>query len=103
MSQNLRNLLNQAYAAGRNADRHSTDADKRKVIDDLVRRGEGMPVAWEPEFDACSGNQEELAIEFSIEICSGSRPDPVAILEMAEALYRAERDHVASENTEVPA
>lgn len=103
MSQNLRNLLNQAYAAGRRADRHHTPADKRKVIDDLVRRGEGMPVNWQPEFDACSGNQEALAIQFSNEICGGRRPCPVMILEMAEALYRAERDHVVSKTTEVPA
>lgn len=51
---------------------------------------------WRPEFDAMSPLQEELAIQFCLEIAgrrgeSGSPPDPVRLLEMAQALYEAER------------
>ncbi|MCR6480586.1 hypothetical protein NU688_30840 [Variovorax sp. ZS18.2.2] len=57
---------------------------------------------WEPQFDACSAEQERLAVQFCLEIAGerggpGSPPDPVRLLEMAEALYRAERDQYASE------
>ena len=52
--------------------------------------------AWRPEFDAMSPRQEELAIQFCQEIAgprgaAGSPPDPVRLLEMAQALYEAER------------
>lgn len=55
-----------------------------------------MP-AWEPEFDSMSPKQEELAVQFANEISgprgkSGRLPDPVRVLEMAEALYKAERE-----------
>lgn len=49
------------------------------------------------KFDGISPKQERLAIEFCMEI-AGRRgeqpcpPDPVRLLEMAEALYRAEVD-----------
>ena len=49
----------------------------------------------EPQFDAISVEQERLAVQFCAEI-AGSRggkaspPGPVRLLEMAEALYRAE-------------
>ena len=49
----------------------------------------------EPQFDAMSIEQERLAVQFCAEI-SGRRggkpslPDPVRLLEMAEALYHAE-------------
>jgi len=51
---------------------------------------------WRPEFDAMSPRQEELAIQFCQEIAGtrgepGSPPDPVRLLEMAQALYEAER------------
>jgi hypothetical protein len=51
---------------------------------------------WRPEFDAMSPRQEELAIQFCQEIAgrrgeSGSPPDPVRLLEMAQALYEAEQ------------
>ncbi|MGJ7529183.1 hypothetical protein [Variovorax sp. GB1P17] len=54
-------------------------------------------VQWEPQFDACSAEQERLALQFCLEIAGerggpGSLPDPVRLLEMAEALYRAERE-----------
>ena len=47
------------------------------------------------KFDAMSPEQERLAIEFCMEIAGqkGEKPnppDPVRLLEMAEALYRAE-------------
>lgn len=48
-----------------------------------------MPL-WEPEFDAISPNQESLAVEFCAEIKEGI--DAVRLLEMAEELYKAERD-----------
>jgi hypothetical protein len=44
------------------------------------------------EFDAISTKQEELAIKYSIELCNGSRPDAVSVLEMADALYTAEME-----------
>ena len=49
----------------------------------------------EPQFDAFSVDQEQLAIQFCAEIAGprGGRPslpDPVRLLEMAEALYQAE-------------
>ncbi len=44
----------------------------------------------EPEFGAIYGNQDDLAAEFSEKICNGERFDPVAVLEMAEELYKAE-------------
>lgn len=48
-----------------------------------------------PKFDAMAPEQERLAIEFCMEIAGrkGEKPnppDPVRLLEMAEALYRAE-------------
>lgn len=55
------------------------------------------PTAWEPHFDVMSHEQEKLAIQFCVEI-SGKlgekchHPDPVRLLEMAEALYIAERN-----------
>lgn len=53
--------------------------------------------SWEPKFDAISHVQEQLAIRFSNEIAGpkGSKPslpDPVRLLEMAEALYLAEKN-----------
>ena len=47
------------------------------------------------KFDAMVPEQERLAIEFCMEIAGRkgekpSPPDPVRLLEMAEALYRAE-------------
>lgn len=53
---------------------------------------------WEPQFDCMTPKQEELAIQFFQEIAGprgerGSPPDPVRLLEMAEALYKAEREH----------
>lgn len=51
--------------------------------------------SWEPSFDAMSRRQEDLARQFCAEIAGlkgerGSPPDPVRLLEMAEALYQAE-------------
>lgn len=53
---------------------------------------------WEPQFDCMTPKQEELALQFCQEIAGprgkrGSPPDPVRLLEMAEALYKAEREH----------
>lgn len=51
---------------------------------------------WRPEFDVMSPQQEELAMQFCQEIAGargqpGNPPDPVRLLEMAQALYEAER------------
>lgn len=55
-----------------------------------------MPT-WEPEFDCMTPKQEELTLQFCQEIAGergkpGRAPDPVRLLEMAEALYKAERE-----------
>lgn len=62
---------------------------------------------WRPEFDAMSARQEELAIQFCQEIAGprgepGSPPDPVRLLEMAQALYEAERDDLAPARRAAP-
>ena len=68
-------------------------AEIAQIRDELAAvRAEG----WRPEFDAMSPRQEELAIQFCQEIAgprgaAGSPPDPVRLLEMAQALYEAER------------
>lgn len=54
-------------------------------------------LAWQPQFDVMSPKQEALAMQFVIEIAgpkdeAGSPPDPVRLLEMAQALYDAERE-----------
>lgn len=63
----------------------------RKILD--LR----APPTWEPQFDCMAPGQEELAIQFCVEIAGlrgkkGSPPDPVRLLEMAQALYKAEAD-----------
>ena len=63
----------------------------RKILD--LR----APPTWEPQFDVMAPGQEELAIQFCAEIAGplgqpGRNPDPVRLLEMAEALYKAEAD-----------
>jgi hypothetical protein len=55
------------------------------------------PPIWEPQFDAMAPGQEELAVQFCAEIAGprgqpGRNPDPVRLLEMAQALYKAEAD-----------
>lgn len=61
---------------------------------------EGEPVGWRPQFDAICHDQERFAIQFCAEIAGrrgerGRCPDPVRLLEMAEALYEAERKDAA--------
>lgn len=53
---------------------------------------------WQPEFDACSVRQEQLAREY------GARfgVDAVQILEMAQALYEAERDDLGPTDLRAP-
>lgn len=43
---------------------------------------------WEPEFDAISPTQENLAADFANEL----NIDPVRLLEIAKELYNAERN-----------
>jgi hypothetical protein len=62
---------------------------------------------WRPEFDAMSPRQEELVVQFCQEIAgrrgeAGSPPDPVRLLEIAQALYEAERADALSENGDAP-
>ena len=67
----------------------------------------GRPlISWEPEFDAMALEQEHLVLDFCEEIAGrrgepGSPPDPVRLLEMAQALYRAERDFVLVKGGEI--
>lgn len=63
----------------------------RKILD--LR----APPTWEPEFDFMAPGQEELAMQFCLEIAGprgekGSPPDPVRLMEMCQALYKAEAD-----------
>ncbi|MCG3783285.1 ead/Ea22-like family protein [Delftia acidovorans] len=63
----------------------------RKILD--LR----APPTWEPQFDCMAPGQEELAMQLCLEIAGprgkkGSPPDPVRLLEMAQALYKAEAD-----------
>ncbi|KFJ08708.1 hypothetical protein DR66_6069 [Delftia acidovorans] len=63
----------------------------RKILD--LR---AMPT-WEPGFDFMAPGQEELAMQFCLEIAGprgkkGSPPDPVRLMEMCQALYKAEAD-----------
>ena len=53
--------------------------------------------AWQPQFDVMSPKQEVLVQQFCAEIAGpkgepGRPPDPVRLLEMAQALYEAERE-----------
>ena len=57
----------------------------------------------QPQFDACSLVQELLAVQFCAEIAGPrggkpSLPDPVRLLEMAEALYQAEFQQIGAHN-----
>lgn len=61
-----------------------------------MSRAEYLPQSWEPEFDASSATQADLAVKFCEEIAgkkgqNSSPPDPVRLLEMAQELYCAER------------
>jgi len=66
----------------------------------LVATSAAAAVQWEPQFDVMCAKQEELVMQFCHEIAGprgekGSPPDPVRLLEMAGALYEAERDAFA--------
>lgn len=93
----------------------SADHTQRQVFEEVLQglanwviknrvaeQGVGMAgeVQWEPAFDVMSWDQEKLAIKFCEEIAGkrgekGSSPDPVRLLEMAQALYEAERKEFA--------
>jgi hypothetical protein len=71
-----------------------TRALKKSVTPVIVER---QVPEWVPQFDAISAEQERLVMEFCQEIAGprgkkGSPPDPVRLLEMAHALYDAERN-----------
>lgn len=70
------------------------------AIEAICREKNTSSPSWEPSFDAMCPKQERLAIQFCEDIAGrkggdGSPPDPVRLLEMAEALYRAEREEFA--------
>lgn len=73
----------------------------RDAVAELIRLQAELearkPLPWEPQFDFMAPGQEDLAMQFCIEIAGlrgqkGSPPDPVRLMEMAEALYKAEAD-----------
>lgn len=72
-----------------------TEAQKRRRSAAYRKGYEDGLAAARPAFDAIAPAQEHLAIQFCNEIAGplgkpGCPPDPVRLLEMAEALYRAE-------------
>jgi hypothetical protein len=85
-----------------------SDAEARATAGEQVRRSgaalallEAAPKVqeWSPQFDAISLKQEQLVRKFCFEIAGprgkkGSPPDPVRLLEMAQALYEAEREEM---------
>ena len=81
---------------------HSQSAPEtlRRWADEVERVARGARLCaapWEPAFDVMSPKQEELVHHFCAEIAGprggrGSPQDPVRLLDMAQALYEAERD-----------
>ena len=72
----------------------------------LERENEALrkDARWRPQFDGMEPEQERLAIQFCEEIAGrrgekGRAPDPVRLLEMAEALYKAEADAALKEQS----
>lgn len=77
-------------------------AEARAKVQVLTEELESLRAekTWQPEFDAMSRQQEALALQFCLEIAGqrgepGALPDPVRLLEMAQALYEAEREECA--------
>ena len=75
-------------------------------IAELERENEALrkDAQWRPRFDVMEPEQERLAIQFCEEIAGrrgekGRVPDPVRLLEMAEALYKAEADAAIKEQS----
>ena len=75
-------------------------------IAELERECEALrkDAQWRPRFDVMEPEQERLAIQFCEEIAGrrgekGRAPDPVRLLEMAEALYKAEADAALKEQS----
>lgn len=85
------------------SERSPSREEQLRHIDDLLASG-AAPAGRvrdvstrEPQFDVCAPGQEELAIDFVNEIAQAARErgatiDAVRLLEMAEALYRAEAE-----------
>lgn len=73
--------------------------DLTKLVPLYAGRADAQPV--EPLFHAMSPEQERLAMKFCAEIAGpkggrGMPPDPVRLLEMAEALYKADAAMLAA-------
>ena len=69
----------------------------RQQRDELLGIAEKLVKLHEPQFDAMSSKQEGLLIQFCNEIAGPKgkaccHPDPVRLLEMAEAIYKAEME-----------
>ncbi len=65
-------------------------APARASIAELMQELHEVDRRHPPEFDAMVPEQERLAVDFAAEICRSGGVDPVRLLEMAEALYKAE-------------
>lgn len=77
-------------------------AEARAKVQVLTEELESLRAekSWKPQFDVMSPKQETLVMQFCMEIAGrrgepGSLPDPVRLLEMAQALYEAEREECA--------
>lgn len=77
-------------------------AEARAKVQVLTEELESLRAekVWQPQFDVMSPKQENLALQFCLEIAGrrgepGALPDPVRLLEMAQALYEAEREECA--------
>lgn len=89
-SDRLSNLLDAVSQAADRAAKNDLPA-----LSNLLRVLHAEIERLSPKFDAMAPEQERLAIEFCMEIAGrkgekANPPDPVRLLEMAEALYRAE-------------
>lgn len=81
-----------------------TDDRSLAFLNSLLNEERKKTVQWIPQFEAISPTQESLALQFCAEIsgnkgCSPLFPDPVRLLEMAQALYLAEYDFTQQDNS----
>lgn len=94
------NLLDTLHARIASLEGQLITQANRAVAAEQLFAVRSMP-AWEPTFDAMVPGQEELVMQFCMEIAGpkgkpGRLPDPVRLMEMAEALYQIERAHATA-------
>lgn len=91
------------FRIGKTSEQACTDAaaawNRRAAGEDAAP----VAVPWQPQFDVMSPRQEDLVRQFCAEIAGprgqpGSPPDPVRLLEMAQALYLAEFEECGPES-----